>query len=289
MTLRIGLPKGSLQQATFRMFERAGYRITLGARSYWPLVDDPQLEIRLMRAQEIPGYAARGFLDAGITGKDWILETGAKVEEVCDLLYSKVTLQPARWVLAVAEDSPYRSVADLQGKRIATELVQVTRDYLAQAGVKAEVEYSLGATEVKVPELVDAIVDITETGRSLRANNLRVIATVLETNTKVIASPSAWRDPDKRKRIEDLSLLLRGALLAEQKVGLKMNVPRDKLAAVSKLLPALREPTVSPLSDPKWVAVETVVDENVARDVIPELLKAGAEGIIEYPLNKVIP
>jgi ATP phosphoribosyltransferase len=271
------------------MFARAGYRLSVGARSYLPRVDDPELEVRLMRAQEIPRYVAAGFLDLGITGKDWILETRSEVVEVCDLVYSKATLESARWVLAVHEDSPYNCVADLKGKRIATELVQVTRDYLEKSGVEAEVEYSLGATEVKVPELVEAIVDITETGRSLRANKLRVIGTVLETNTKVIASAKAWKEAGKKRKIENLSLLLRGALLAEQKVGLKMNVPRSKLEEVTKLLPALREPTVSPLSDPNWTALETILDEKVARDLIPELLKAGAEGIIEYPLNKVIP
>jgi ATP phosphoribosyltransferase len=289
LTLRLGLPKGSLQQSTFRMFERAGYLISVSDRSYYPEVDDPEIEPVLMRPQEIPRYVAAGALDAGLTGLDWIIETEADVVEVCDLAYSKATTRPARWVLAVAEDSPIRSPQDLRGKRIATEVVNVTRKYLAERGVQAEIEFSWGATEVKVPELVDAIVELTETGASLAANKLRILDTVLETTTKLIASRQAWADPFKRGKVETLSILLQGALLGEQKVGLKMNVARANLDAVLALLPALRQPTVSPLANPDWVALETVLDERAARDLIPELRKAGAEGIVEYPLNKVIP
>jgi ATP phosphoribosyltransferase len=289
LTLRLGLPKGSLQQSTFRMFERAGYLISVSDRSYYPEVDDPEIEAVLMRPQEIPRYVAAGALDAGLTGLDWIIETGADVVEVCDLAYSKATTRPARWVLAVAEDSPITSPQDLRGKRIATEVVNVTRKYLAERGVQAEIEFSWGATEVKVPELVDAIVELTETGASLAANKLRILDTVLETTTKLIASRQAWADTFKRGKVETLSILLQGALLGEEKVGLKMNVARANLDAVLALLPALRQPTVSPLANPDWVALETVLDERAARDLIPELRKAGAEGIVEYPLNKVIP
>ena len=289
MTLRIGLPKGSLQQSTFQLFERAGYRISVSSRSYYPDLDDPELEAVLMRPQEIPRYVNAGAIDAGLTGLDWIVETGADVVQVCDLVYSKATARSARWVVAVAEDSAIRTPQDLQGKRIATEVVNVTRNYLATFGVTAEVEFSWGATEVKVPELADAIVEITETGSSLTANKLRILDTVLETNTKLIASHAAWEDAWKRKKTETLAMLLQGALLGEQKVGLKMNVARDNLDRVLGLLPALRQPTVSPLTNTDWVAIETVLDERAARDLIPELSRAGAEGIVEYPLNKVIP
>jgi len=289
LTLRLGLPKGSLQQSTFRMFERAGYLISVSGRSYYPEVDDPEIEPVLMRPQEIPRYVAAGALDAGLTGRDWIMETEADVVEVCDLAYSKATIRPARWVLAVAEDSPIRSPADLRGKRIATEVVNVTRKYLAQRQVQAAVEFSWGATEVKVPELVDAIVELTETGASLVANKLRILDTVLETTTKLIASKQAWADPLRRGKVETLSILLQGALLGEEKVGLKMNVARANLEAILALLPALRQPTVAPLTNSDWVALETVLDERAARELIPELRKAGAEGIVEYPLNKVIP
>jgi ATP phosphoribosyltransferase len=289
LTLRLGLPKGSLQQTTFRMFERAGYLISVSGRSYYPTVDDPEIEPVLMRPQEIPRYVAAGALDAGLTGLDWIIETEADVVEVCDLAYSKATTRPARWVLAVAEDSPISSPQDLQGKRIATEVVNVTRKYLAERGVQAEIEFSWGATEVKVPELVDAIVELTETGASLAANKLRVLDTVLETTTKLIASRPAWADPLRRRKVETLSILLQGALLGEEKVGLKMNVARANLEGVLALLPALRQPTISALANPDWVALETVLDERAARELIPELRRAGAEGIVEYPLNKVIP
>ncbi len=285
----MGLPKGSLEKSTFELFERAGYRINVSSRSYYPTLDDPEIEAVLMRPQEIPRYVAAGAIDAGLTGLDWIIETGADVIQVCDLVYSKATSRPARWVVAVAEDSPINSPRDLQGKRIATEVVNLTREYLARHGVTAEVEFSWGATEVKVPELADAIVEITETGSSLRANKLRILDTVLETNTKLVAGKAAWEDAWKRRKIETLSMLLQGALRGEQKVGLKMNVSRDKLEAILGLLPALRQPTVSPLTNPDWVAVEAVLDERAARDLIPELSRAGAEGIVEYPLNKVIP
>jgi len=289
LRLRLGLPKGSLQKATFDMLARAGYQCSIGSRSYYPVMDDPEIEPVLMRAQEIPRYVGAGALDAGLTGLDWIMETEAEVVHVCDLVYSKSSRAAARWVLAVAEDSSINSPKDLQGKRIATEVVNVTKRYLADKGVEAEVEFSWGATEVKVPELADAIVELTETGASLAANNLRVLDTVLETNTKLIANPGSWEDSWKRGKIETLSMLLQGALLGEEKVGLKMNVARADLDRVLKLLPALRRPTVSPLTSEEWVAIETVLDEREARDLIPALRRAGAEGIVEYPLNKVIP
>lgn len=289
MQIRLGLPKGSLQQSTFEILHRAGYHISVGSRSYYPSIDDPEIEPVLMRAQEIPRYVGAGALDAGLTGMDWILETEADVVQVCDLVYSKASQRPARWVVAVGQDSSIQRPEDLRGKRIATEIVNVTKKYLAAKGVEAEVEFSWGATEVKVPELVDAIVELTETGASLAANNLRILDTVLETNTKLIASRQAWADAARRGKIERLSVLLQGALLGQQKVGLKMNVERANLSAVLGLLPALRQPTVSPLTNEGWVAIETVIDERQARELIPELRRAGAEGIVEYPLNKVIP
>jgi ATP phosphoribosyltransferase len=289
LQIRLGLPKGSLQQSTFEILHRAGYHISVGSRSYYPSIDDPEIEPVLMRAQEIPRYVGAGALDAGLTGMDWILETEADVVQVCDLVYSKASQRPARWVVAVGQDSSIQRPEDLRGKRIATEIVNVTKKYLAAKGVEAEVEFSWGATEVKVPELVDAIVELTETGASLAANNLRILDTVLETNTKLIASRQAWADAARRGKIERLSVLLQGALLGQQKVGLKMNVERANLSAVLGLLPALRQPTVSPLTNEGWVAIETVIDERQARELIPELRRAGAEGIVEYPLNKVIP
>lgn len=289
MQLRLGLPKGSLQQATFGLFRRAGYQVSVSDRSYYPNVDDPEIELVLMRAQEIPRYVDAGAIDAGLTGLDWIVETDADVVDVCDLVYSKATARPARWVLAVARDSDIKSVQELQGKRIATEVVNVTRKYLAKHGVQAEVEFSWGATEVKVPDLVDAIVELTETGASLAANDLRVLETVLETNTKLIANRRSWEDAWKRAKTETVALLLEGALRGEEKVGLKMNVARANLDRVLGLLPALRQPTIAALTSDDWVAVETVLDERAARDLIPTLRRAGAEGIVEYPLNKVIP
>ncbi len=289
MRLRLGLPKGSLQKATFDLLARAGYRVSVDSRSYYPTIDDAEIEPVLMRAQEIPRYVGAGALDAGLSGLDWIVETDADVVEVCDLVYSKASRLPARWVLAVAQDSEMKSPKELGGKRIATEVVKVTKKYLAEKGIEAEVEFSWGATEVKVPDLVDAIVELTETGASLAANNLRILDTVLETNTKLIASREAWADSRKRQKIETLSILVQGALMGAEKVGLKMNVARANLDKVMKLLPALRQPTISPLSNEDWVAIETVLDERESRDLIPALHQAGAEGIVEYPLNKVIP
>ena len=289
MGLRLGLPKGSLQDSTLELLGRAGYQCSVSSRSYYPVLDDPDIEPVLMRAQEIPRYVAAGALDAGLSGLDWVIETDADVVEVCDLIYSKASQRAARWVVAVAQDSKIKSPKDLQGKRIATEVVNVTRKYLARKGVEAEVEFSWGATEVKVPDMVDAIVELTETGSSLAANNLRILDTVLETNTKLVASKVAWADPWKRQKIETLGMLLQGALLGMQKVGLKMNVARANLGKIIGLIPALRQPTISALTNEDWVAVETVLDEREARDLIPELRRAGAEGIVEYPLNKVIP
>ncbi len=286
--LKLGLPKGSLQKSTVDLFEKAGYRILVRDRSYLPVIDDPEIECLLFRAQEIARYVERGVLDAGLTGQDWILESAADIVEVEELVYSKSTTKAYRWVLAVPEDSPIRTVRDLQGKRIATELVEATKRYLEAKGVTAEVEYSWGATEIKAPLLVDAIVEGTETGASLRANRLRTIDTVAESTTKLIASHAAWGDPRKREKIEVLSMLLRGALEAEAKVGLKMNVPRAKLEQVSGQLPSLHTPTISNQVDPDWVAIEVIIDKEVSRDLIPKLKRAGAEGIVEYPLNKLI-
>jgi ATP phosphoribosyltransferase len=286
--LKLGLPKGSLQKSTIDLFEKAGYKILVRDRSYIPVIDDPEIECLMFRAQEMARFVERGVLDVGLTGKDWILENEADVVEVEDLVYSKNTTQAYRWVLAVPETSGIQSVKDLQGKRIATELVHATKRYLAQNGVAAEVEYSWGATEIKAPLLVDAIVEGTETGASLRANHLRIIDTVAESTTKLIASRQAWADSWKRERIEVLAMLLKGALEAEGKVGLKMNVPRARLDQVSGQLPSLHTPTISSQVDPEWVALEVIIDKQVARSLIPKLKKAGAEGIVEYPLNKLI-
>ncbi len=286
--LKLGLPKGSLQESTIKLFERAGYKISVTTRSYVPIIDDPEIECLMFRAQEMARYVERGILDAGLTGKDWILENDADVVEVEDLVYSKSTTQAYRWVVAVPEDSEIQSVKDLEGKRIATELVQATKRYLQQHGISAEVEYSWGATEIKAPLLVDAIVEGTETGASLRANRLRIIDTVTESTTKLIANHQAWADPWKREKIEVLATLLKGALEAEGKVGLKMNVPRDRLEQVARQLPSLHTPTISNQVDPDWVAVEVIADKQIVRDLIPKLKKAGATGIVEYPLNKVI-
>lgn len=285
----IGLPKGSLEESTIALFAKAGWKITKSSRSYKPSIDDPELDGRFVRAQEISRYVEQGFFDCGLTGYDWILENSSDVVEVCDLVYSKATSLKSRWVLCVKEDSEIKDVKDLQGKRIATELMNVTKKFLADKGVEADVEFSWGATEVKVPDLVDAIADITETGSSLRANNLRIIDTMLYTNTKFIANKAAWENPEKRKKIESIALLLQAALDANNKVGLKLNLPKGNLPKVIAELPALRKPTVSQLSDPAWVAVETIVDEKVVRVLVPTLKDNGAEGIVEYPLNKVIP
>ena len=286
--LKLGLPKGSLEQAAIEKMAKAGYNISVSARSYIPYVDDDELEIRLIRAQEVSRYVEHGYLDCGITGHDWVMENGSDVHEVGEFLFSKATRQPARWVLAVPEDSPVRTAKDLNGKRVATEVVNLTKKYFKQHGVKAEVEFSWGATEVKAHELVDAIVEITETGSSLRANKLRIVDTLLVSTPRLIANRAAWKDGWKREKIETLALLLHGALEAEAKVGLKMNIAERNLAKLLKSLPALRNPTVSHLSQPGWVAVETIIDEHVVRELIPLLKAAGAEGIIEYPLNKVV-
>lgn len=286
--LRFGLPKGSLQDATIEKMGKAGWNISVSSRSYVPYVDDPELEIRMIRAQEISRYVEHGYLDCGITGHDWIQENGSKVHEVGEFLFSKATRQPARWVLAVPETSSIKSVKDLEGKRIATEVVNLTKQYLRKNKVKAEVEFSWGATEVKAHELVDAIVEITETGSSLRANKLRIVDTLLYSTPRLIANTTSWKNVEKRQKIETMALLLKGALEAEAKVGLKMNIERQNLTALLKKLPALRNPTISQLSQEGWVAVETIIDEHVVREMIPALKAAGAEGIIEYPLNKVV-
>ncbi|MCH8075386.1 MAG: ATP phosphoribosyltransferase [SAR324 cluster bacterium] len=289
MILKLGIPKGSLLQATVELFRKAGYKITIPDRSYYPNIDDPEIECLLLRAQEIARYVEEGLLDAGLTGYDWVIENDADVHEVSDLVYSKTGSGKARWVLAVPNDSPIQSVKDLEGKRIATEAMNLTNKYLAKHGVKAKVEFSWGATEVKPPKLADAIVDITETGSSLRANNMRIVETLLETNTKLIANHQAWEDPEKRAKIEQIGMLLSGAIVAENNVGLMMNVPKASLAEIAGILPSLHTPTISEMTDPKWVAVMVILEEKVARDLIPELKRHGASGIVEFPLNKVIP
>jgi ATP phosphoribosyltransferase len=286
--LKLGMPKGSLQEASLQLFRRAGYEIGVNPRSYFPSIDDDEIECMLIRAQEMARYVEDGILDAGLTGKDWILENEAEVVEVADLVYAKQTFGKVRWVLAVPEKSVFQSVKDLEGKIIATELVGVTRRYLAQNGVKAKVEFSWGATEVKPPVLADAIVEVTETGSSLRANGLRIIDTVLESNTKFIAHPAAWEDSWKRQKIQTLVMLLQGAIEAAGKVGLMLNVRRADLESVLSVLPALKRPTVSNLSDPDWVAVNTVIEERTVREIIPRLKAARAQGIVEYPLNKIV-
>ena len=286
--LRFGLPKGSLQEATIEKMAKAGFNIQVSSRSYIPYVDDEQMEIRLIRAQEISRYVEHGYLDCGITGHDWIKENNSNVHEVAEFLFSKVTRQPARWVLAVPEESPIKTVKDLEGKRIATEVVNITQNYLKKHGVSAEVEFSWGATEFKAHELVDAIVELTETGSSLRANKLRIVDTLLFSTPRLIANHNSWTDAWKRTKMETLAMLLKGALEAEAKVGLKMNIEHKNLVKLLQSLPALRNPTVSSLSQDGWVAVETIIDEHVVRELIPQLKGAGAEGIIEYPLNKVV-
>lgn len=286
--LRLGLPKGSLEESTFKMFEKAGFKIRKTERSYFPSIDDREIEPVMMRAQEIPRYVGQGVLDAGLTGKDWVIETNSKVVEVADLIYSKQNMRPVKWVLAVSNDSPVKSVKDLKGKRIATEVVNITKRYLNKKRVKADVEFSWGATEAKPPLLADAIVEVTETGSSLKANNLRIIDVVMESNTQLIANKRAWENSWKRNKIKEIAMLLQGAIRAEEKVGLKMNVKCSQLEEVLSVLPALKNPTISPLSDSGWVAVETIVDEKIVREIIPMLKKKGASGIIEYPLNKII-
>lgn len=286
--LKLGIPKGSLQDATVRMFRKAGFFIGISERSYFPSIDDDQIEVILFRAQEMSRYVEDGILDVGITGNDWILENGSSVVRVAELIYAKQSMRPVRWVLAVPQESRVKKVKDLRGKKIATELVNVTKDYLKKNKVKAKVEFSWGATEVKAAIGVDAIVEVTETGSSLRANKLREVATVCESTTQLIANRKSWMIPWKRAKIENLALLLKGAILAEEKVGLKMNVAKKDLKAVLALLPAMKKPTISTLSDPDWVDVDTIIDERIVKYLIPQLKRSGAQGIIEYPLNKVI-
>jgi len=286
--LKIGLPKGSLQESTFELFRKAGWNIKVSSRSYYPVVDDPELEIMLSRAQEMARYVESGVIDCGLTGSDWVAESGCKVKKVADLVYAKQGLRKVRWVLAVPENSKIKSVKDLKGKRIATELVKTTQKYLKANKVSAQVDFSWGATEAKPPELADAIVELTETGSSLKANKLKIIDTIMESNTVVIANQESQKDIFKSEKLKNLILLLKGALLAETKVGIKMNVIKSRLRNVLKLLPALQTPTIAELSNPDWVDIDTVVDERLVRELIPKLKKAGARGIIEYPLNKVI-
>lgn len=286
--IKFALPKGSLQDATVELFRKAGYNIYVSSRGYRPTSDDDSLDIFLIRAQEIGRYVNDGFIDCGITGKDWIYENKADIEILTDLQYSKATSKPTRWVLVVPEDSPIRCAEDLQGKRIATEGVGITERWLEEKGIKAHVEFSWGATEVKVPELVDAIVDITETGSSIKANKLRIVDTLMYSYPQFIANKETMKDPEKREKLENMVMLLRGALEARNKVGLKMNLPKSSLDQLTEYLPSLRRPTVSPLTEEGWVAVETVIDEAVVRDIIPQLKSLGAEGIIEYPLSKLV-
>ncbi len=288
MNLKLGIPKGSLENATVDLFRRAGFAITTSTRSYFPSIDDPEIECMLIRAQEMARYVDDGVLDAGLTGRDWVLESGASVETVADLIYAKQSFGKVRWVLAVPESSDFHRVEDLEGKVIATELVQATRRYLASKGVNARVEFSWGATEVKPPVLADAIVEVTETGSSLRANKLRIVETVLESNTQLIANRGAWRDSWKRRKLEDIRMLLDAAINALGKVGLMLNVRKADLASVLATLPALKNPTISHLSDPEWLAVNTILDESTVRTIIPRLKESGAQGIVEYPLNKIV-
>lgn len=288
MILKLGLPKGSLQEATFALFQKAGYSFRSSSRSYQPVVDDDEIEPILLRPQEIPTYIAQGIIDAGLTGKDWIADTGADVHEICELRYSKVTNNPIRIVLAVHNDSDIHSAKDLEGKRIATEYVRLAERYVAEHGVKAEVEFSWGACEVKVPQLVDAIVVNTETGSSLRAHNLRIVETLLTSTTRFVCNHAALKDDWKREKLESLEILLTGAMNASKLVGLKMNLPKASQAEILGILPALHDPTLSPLSDPQWVAAEVILEEKQVRELIPKLKRAGATGLVEYPLNKVI-
>lgn len=288
MTLKLGIPKGSLEQATVQLFQRAGYQLITSSRSYFPSIDDPEIECMLIRAQEMARYVEQGVLDAGITGYDWVRETQADVHEVCELRFSKVSRRPVRWVLAVPEESPIRGVKDLQGKRIATEAVGLTKAWLAEHGVSATVEFSWGATEVKPPRLADAIVEVTETGSSLRANNLRIVAEVLESTTRMIANRQGWADAWKRQKLENIALMLQSCLAAEGKVGLMMNVRREGLQKVIDLLPSMQSPTIAALSDPDWLDVTTILDEKVVRTLIPRLRSIGATGIVEFPITKII-
>lgn len=287
--LKLGLPKGSLQEATLRLFRKAGYHISVSSRSYYPVFDDPEIESMLIRAQEMARYVEDGVLDCGLTGHDWVLEQGADVVEVAELRYGKEGFRPVKWVVAVPLDSKIQSLRDLNGKRVATELVGFTKRYFKTKGIKAEVDFSWGATEVKPPSLADAIVEITETGTSLKANNLRIVETLIESTTRFVANKKAWHDRWKRQKMENIALLLKGALAAEEKVGLKMNVPERSFKRILSLLSAMHSPTVAPLSDKGWYAIDVVIDERTVRDIIPKLKSAGASGIVEYALNKVIP
>ena len=286
--LMLGLPKGSLEESTIRLFAKAGYQITKSSRSYRPLFDAPTLDGRFLRAQEVSRYIENGYFDCGLTGQDWVKENSSDVVEVCDLIYSRASNRKSRWVLCVPEASEVKTVKDLEGKRIATEIVNTTNAFLKENGVSADVEFSWGATEMKVPDLVDAIVDLTETGNSLRANKLRIVDTLLTTNTVFVANKEALKDPWKKKKIETLALLLKSALESASKVGLKLNIEIDKLESILADLPSLRKPTINKLTDEKWVAIDTIIDETIVREIIPELKSRGAEGIVEYPLNKVV-
>lgn len=286
--LKLGIPAGSLQEATVSLFRRAGYNITISSRSYYPTIDDDEIDCLLIRAQEMARYVEQGILDAGITGYDWILETQAKVQQICELAFSKVSRRPVRWVLAVPNNSPVETVKDLQGKRIATEAVGLTKAYLAKHGVSAQVEFSWGATEVKPPKLADAIVEVTETGSSLKANDLRIVDEVLQSTTRFIANPKSYADPWKKEKLDNVALMLHSCLAAEGKVGLMMNVRRADLDNILSVLPALQKPTVASLSDPQWVDVNTIVDETLVRTIVPKLRAAGAKGIVEYAINKII-
>jgi len=286
--LMLGLPKGSLQDSTIKLFGKAGFNISVSSRSYRPSIDDEELDGRFVRAQEVSRYVEHGYFDCGLTGQDWVEENDSDVVEVCSLVYSRASNKRSKWIIAVPESSTVQTVKDLEGKRIATEVVNITRQYLKDNGVNAEVEFSWGATEVKVPDLVDAIVDLTETGNSIRANKLRIVDTILYTNTVLIANKVSWENPAKRKKIENIALLLTSALEANSKVGLKLNIEKSKLEAILADLPALRNPTINRLADESWVAIDTILDEKVVREIIPELKQRGAEGIIEYPLNKVV-
>ena len=286
--LMLGLPKGSLQDSTIKLFGKAGFNISVSSRSYRPSIDDEKLDGRFVRAQEVSRYVEHGYFDCGLTGQDWVKENDSDVVEVCSLVYSRASNKRSKWVIAVPEASTVQTIKDLESKRIATEVVNITRQYLKENGINAEVEFSWGATEVKVPDLVDAIVDLTETGNSIRANKLRIIDTILYTNTVLIANKLSWENPAKRKKIENTALLLISALEANSKVGLKLNIEKSKLEAILADLPALRNPTINRLTDESWVAIDTILDEKVVREIIPELKERGAEGIIEYPLNKVV-
>lgn len=288
MKLKLGLPKGSLQNATIELFKKAGYRIVVDDRSYYPSIDDEEIECLLIRAQEMSRYVEEGVLDVGLTGYDWVIENGSDVQEICELVYSKASNRPARWVLAVPNDSEIKEVKDLQGKRIATEAVNLTKQFLKDHQVNAQVEFSWGATEVKPPKLVDAIVEITETGSSLRANNLRIVCNVLETSTRLIANKQSYQDPWKQEKIDRIALLLKAVLAAQDKVGIMLNVPKKDLEAIINLLPSLEAPTISELAEKDWVAVTTIIREKEVREIIPDLKAKGATGIVEYPLNKIV-